>query len=372
MKVLIAHARYVHAGGEEAVIDAQEQALRARGHGVVRYEVTNEGVSALRMAGRALWSRPAARAIGAVIERERPDVLHVHNNFQQLSPSVYGAAASRGVKVVQHLHNARLACINMFFERDGAPCFDCLGKSITWPGVAHNCYRASRADSIAATAVQLSHRAVHAHRHVDAFVSVSQALADKLALPRTVVCHNGIAATPAPPADDRGYALFVGRITADKGLQVLLDAAASVPDLPVRIAGDGPERVALEAQARQRGLNVAFLGRVDRDALGVERAGARVSVTPSVGFDPLPTVVIEAMAAGLPTIASATGGIPELVGDTGVLVPPGDPVALARALRTARDEPSRVRALGVAARARYEQHFTLDAFGARLERVYGL
>ena len=251
MKILIAHARYIHPGGEEAVIDAQEEALVARGHRVVRYEVANDGLSAARMAVNSLWSRSAAHALGAVIDRESPDVLHVHNNFQQLSPSIYGAAKHREVPVVQHLHNARLACINVFFERDGGACFDCVGKRVTWPGVVHNCYRGSRPDSVAATAVQLTHRAVRAHHHVDAFVAVSAALLDQLrnadVVPaeRSHVCHNGVA-DEARNREDRGYALYVGRIAAEKGLQVLLDAAASVPDLPVRIAGDGPDRAGLE------------------------------------------------------------------------------------------------------------------------------
>lgn len=365
MKILIAHARYSQPGGEEAVIDAQDAALSASGHAVVRYEVDNEG---LTRAGAlsSLWSRSAARAIGVVIDRERPDVLHVHNNFQQLSPSIYGAAATRGVKVVQHLHNARLACINVFFERDGEVCTDCVGRAVTWPGVAHNCYRDSRVDSLAATAVQLGHRALKAHRHVDAFVAVSAALGELLALDKTVVCHNGIA-DPTVVRADHGYALFVGRITAQKGIQVLLDAAASVPDLPVRIAGDGPDLERFRSQASSRGLShVTFLGRLERAAVLRELAGARVAVAPSIGIDPLPTTVIEALAAGVPVIGSELGGIPEIVGDTGVLVPAGDPIALATALRNARETPPD----GTAARRRYESQFTLDAFAARLESIY--
>ncbi len=370
VKVLIAHARYAIPGGEEAVIDAQEAALAALGVSVARYELDNTGLTRARTAGQSLWSRQAARDIGAVIDRDRPDVLHVHNNFQQLSPSIYGAAASRGVKVVQHLHNARLACINVFFERDGSACTDCVGKAITWPGVAHNCYRDSRADSIAATVVQLGHRAIRAHRHVDAFVAVSCALADALSLPNTLVCHNGIA-DAAVTRRDHGYALFVGRVWAQKGLQVLLDAAASVPEMPVRIVGDGPDLARFTDQAGRRGLrHVSFLGRLDRDALRHELAGARVSVTPSIGLDPLPTTVIEALAAGVPTIGSGAGGIPEIVGDTGVLVAPGDPIALAAALRDAHANAERFAELGAAARRRYEQRFTLEAFGHRLAAIY--
>lgn len=376
MKILVAHARYSQPGGEEAVIDAQESALSARGHTVVRYEVDNEGLSRVKLAVNAAWSRGATRAITDVVASERPEVLHVHNNFHQLSPSIYGAAKARGVAVVQHLHNARLACINAFFERDGALCTDCVGRRITWPGVAHRCYRDSRAESLAATAIQLGHRSVNAHRAVDRFVAVSAALRDALVradvVPdaKTLVCHNGVA-EPAVQRHDGGYALFVGRIAEEKGIQVMLDAAASVPELALRVAGDGPSREAFAEQAARRGLHhVRFLGRLERADLDAQLAGARVTLAPSIGFDPLPTAIVEAAAAGVATIGSDIGGIPEIVGDAGVLVPAGDPVALGAALRRAYDEPASFAAMGDAARSRYRERFTLGAFGARLEAIY--
>ncbi len=382
MKVLIAHARYIEPGGEEAVIDAQHAALEALGLEVVRYECDNSGLDAspvakARAGASAVWSRRSARAISDVITQERPDVLHVHNNFQVLSPSIYGAAKRHNVAVVQHLHNARLACINVFFERAGAACTECVGTAASWPGVAHRCYRGSLGESVAATAVQLTHRALGSHRrNVDLFIAVSGALGDALTGAKVVprdrvrVVHNGIADPGARAAgSDRGYALFTGRLSEEKGVQVLLDAAAALPEVPVRIAGDGPLRAGFEGQAARRGLrHVRFLGRLSREALLDELRGARVCVAPSIGFDPLPTSVIEACAVGVPVIGSRTGGIPEIIDE--VLVPPGDVVALTAALRAAHEQPDRFAALGHAARSRYESHFTADAFGRALVAAY--
>lgn len=387
MKVLIAHARYIERGGEEAVIDTQERVLTGLGHDVVRYEQHNEGMDAgivtkVRAASASVWSRRAQRAIAEVVAREQPDIFHVHNNFQAMSPSVYSAAHAAGVPVVQHVHNARYVCVNAFLERDGHTCTDCVGKAVTWPGVIHRCYRDSLPESVAATAVQLTHRALRTyHRHVDRFLVVSEALASTLRVGHVVpaekltVCHNGLDPDPGPrtPGDDRGYALYVGRLSPEKGVDTLVGAAAEVPELPVRIAGDGPQRDSLERAVAARRLgNVTFLGRVDAEHLAAERRGARVTVVPSIGADPLPTAIIEAAATGVATIGARTGGIPELIVDgvSGVLVAPGDAAALASALRAAHSQPARFTAMGTEARADFEQRFTGAAFGARLVAAY--
>ncbi len=387
MKVLIAHARYIEAGGEEALVDTQTRVLEALGHEVVRYEQANTGqdvnaAAKARTAAASVWSPRAREAIAAVITRERPDVLHVHNNFQAMSPSIYAAARAAGVPVVQHVHNYRYVCINAFLERDGHACTDCVGKAVTWPGVAHRCYRSSLPDSVAATAVQLTHRARRTyHRDVDLFLAVSEAVAATLrdagVVPasKLAVCHNGLDPDPGArvAASDLGYGLYVGRLSPEKGVETLLDAAAGAPALPLRIVGDGPFRAELENRARRRELgHVSFFGRLDRAAVLEHVRGARVIVVPSIGSDPLPTTIIEASASGVATIGSRTGGIPELIadGETGALVPPGDAAALATVLRDATTRPDHFRALGAAARGRFESHFTGAAFGHRLVAAY--
>lgn len=387
MKILIAHARYIEPGGEEAVIDTQQRVLEALGHEVVRYEQDNAGQDAgvgakVRTAAASLWSPQARRSVADVIERERPAVLHVHNNFQAMSPSIYRSARAAGVPVVQHVHNYRYVCINAFLERDGHACTDCVDRAVTWPGVIHRCYRGSLPDSAAATAVQLTHRARRTyHRDVELFLAVSEAVASTLRAAHVVpasklaVCPNGLDPDPGarPPGRDEGYALYVGRLSPEKGVAVLLDAAARVPELPLRIVGDGPLRAELQSQARTRGLDhVAFVGRVDRAAVLEHVRGARVTVMPSIGSDPLPTAIIEASACGAPTIGTRAGGIPELVAHeaSGLLVAPGDAHALAAALQRAASQADYFQHLGVAARRRFESHFTGAAFGQRLVAAY--
>lgn len=372
MKVLIAHARYAQPGGEEQVVKLQEQALTERGHEVVRYEVDNAALRPRQLATGAVWSRTQRRAVADVLRAEQPDLMHVHNTFPALSPSIYGAAQRAGVRVVQHLHNARLVCIQPFLLRDGRACTDCVDRRLPMPGVTHGCYRGSRLQSGAATAVQLTQRLVGTGQ-VDLFIAVSDHIRRVVPVD-AAVCHNALASDPGAraAAEDRGYAMFVGRLSPEKGVDVLLDAAATVPMLPVVIVGDGPERGALEDKARRLRLgNVEFVGRVEHTRVLELLRGARVVVAPSIGQEPFGLSIVEAAAVGVPAIAARAGGLPEVVadGETGMLVPAGDASALAAALSAALDA-ARMARLGAAARARFEREFTVAAFGERLLALY--
>ena len=381
MKVLLAHARYAQPGGEEAVVDAIATVLGARGVDVVRFETDNESatsglVAQLSTAANSVWSRRARRDIARVLADERPDVLHVHNNFHGMSPSVYAAAQAAGVPVVQHLHNARLVCINAFLERDGRVCTDCVGVATRWPGLVHRCYRDSVAGSVAATAVQVTHRAARTwSRYVDLFLPVSQSLADVVVedgvVPATKVrvCPNGLAHDPGARAGGGDCAVFAGRLSPEKGVDVLLEAAGRVPELHVVIAGDGPSAEALRARAPG---NVEFVGRLDRAGVDELLRGARVLVMPSVGREPFGMGVVEAAAHGVPAIGSDAGGIAEIIDDgvTGRLVPVRDVNALATQLRIASDDPVGMARLGAASRAKFETTYSPTAFADRLLAAY--
>jgi glycosyltransferase involved in cell wall biosynthesis len=337
MKILLVHAPYGQPSGEERVVDTQAAVLTARGHDVVRSD------------GRSL-------------PHERFDIVHVHKQFPMLRTPVYGADAP----IVQHLHNARAVCIQPFLVRDGAACNDCVGHS-PLPGIVHRCYRGSAALSAAASVVQLRHR--RKWRSVARFIAVSDAVAQavRATLPndRVVVCHNGLDTDPGPRdlARDEGYALYVGRLSEEKGIDLLLDAAANMPDMRFVIAGDGPDRDALEQRA---GTNVSFVGHLDRVGVFDALARARVLVAPSRGQEPFGLTVAEAAAVGVPALVTRVGGMPEIVrdGETGVVVAPFDAKAISDGFAKLHD------GMGAAARRHYEANFTPDAFADRLLAIY--
>ncbi|HUR76476.1 MAG TPA: glycosyltransferase family 4 protein [Acidimicrobiales bacterium] len=384
MKVLLVHARYALPGGEEQVVDTQEATLTRLGHSVIRYEEPNAdldvtGVTAkARATGSAVWSRAARVRVAGLIASAAPDVVHVHNTFPRVSPSVYVAANAARVPVVQHLHNARLVCIQPFLVRDGAPCDTCVGR-LPLAGVVHRCYRQSLPQSAVAAGVQVTHRAIGTwRRRVTRFVAVSESLAETYrasgVVPgsKLVVCENGLAVDPGrrDPSLDHGYALFVGRLSYEKGVDTLIDAAGTLPDLRVVIAGDGPERGALEHAARDM-ANVVFTGQVDRARVSSLMRGARVLVAPSRGIEPFGLTVVEAAAMGVPAIVARSGALADLVGEgaTGCVVAANDPPALRAALER-MSAAEMAQPLGDAARAVFEQRFAPDAYGRRLVRLY--
>jgi glycosyltransferase involved in cell wall biosynthesis len=386
---LLVHNRYQQPGGEDVQFESDAASLERRGHAVVRYERHNDEIDGygrlgkVRLPVETVWSRRSARDLTALLAGgDRPDVAHVYNTFPLISPSALATCHRFGVPVVLSVANYRLECSNAVLYRDGHVCEDCVRRTVKWPAVRHRCYR----QSVPQSAVVASALTIHGvlgtwARHADVLLAVSDAVRDLLVgagWPADLVHvrHNTVEPDPGPRpvGADAGFALFVGRLSPEKGIGTLVDAAAAVPDLPVRIAGDGPSRAELEERARERGAgNVTFLGRRPRpEALDLMRA-ARVLVVPSVWREPFGYVAVEAMACGLPVIASDAGGLRELIGpEVGRTYRAGDVAALAAHLRWAADRPEEVERLRPAARARFEATFSSEAGYDRLVELYEL
>jgi glycosyltransferase involved in cell wall biosynthesis len=379
VRILQVHTRYRQPGGEDVVADAEAAMLRQAGHDVVAYDARNPNGAFAAAASLVLspWNPAAARALREAVRRLRPDVAHVHNTWYALSPSVVAELHDAGVPVVMTLHNYRLLCANGMLFRDGRPCEDCVG-SHPWHGVRHGCYRASMALSVPAAATIALHRQLGTwQRRVGVFVAMTQFArerfvagglpAERIIVKPHFVADLGLRSTP-PSASKQ--LLYVGRLSAEKGVGVLVEAFSRLTDrngLQLVIVGDGPERAALE---RRAGPGVRFVGRLSREETLRRMHGARALAFPSIWYEGQPMAVLEAMAAGLPVVASDIGGVAEILErGAGWLCPSGDAAAWATTLRRLAD-PAAVDATGLAARARWRERHTPEAGLSRLEAAY--
>jgi len=387
----VVHNRYRSGlpSGENRVVDNEAEALSRRGHFVERFERLNDemdGWSSLRklsVAGTNVWSVKAYRALRHTLRRMRPDVAHVHNTMPLLSPSVLVACHQERVPVVVTLHNYGLVCARGDLFRDGSVCHDCIGH-LPLASVAHGCYHGSRLETIPVATSMVVNRGRWKHL-VSAYICISSAQRAVLAplnLPHDrvfVKMNMARSELVAPPRREGsgGTVLFMGRITASKGLPVLLRAwemyaaSATVDRLRLVIAGAGPLEDEVREWARRRD-DVDFLGPRSRRECEALLSSARVAVVPSSWEEAFGLVVIEAMEAGVPVIAPAHAAFPELVvdGEEGVLFPPGDAAALARAFDDATAAPERYEGYGRNARKAYETRLNPDTNISQLISIY--
>ncbi|MFO7700181.1 MAG: glycosyltransferase [Acidimicrobiia bacterium] len=377
MKILMLHNRYQIPGGEDVSTHMQVDLLRSAGHHVELFEDSNDRVDEIgvvRSAAKAIWSVEAHRTVKRLLDADRYDLMHVQNFFPLLSPSVYYAARSAGVPVVQSLRNFRLVCPEGMLFRDGRACFDCVGKAVAWPAVAHACYRDSRAASSVVLAMDTGHRIAGTWRRmVDRYVTPS-AFAAQVFIgagwdPGSITTiPNFIHPDPGVGTGDGGFALYAGRLARTKGIPVLLEAWKGL-SYPLRIIGDGDLRPLVEEAAREND-SITYLGSITIDETLTMMGAARFIVAPTQGIESFGRVVAEAQAGGTPAIASDLGGLSELVEDgvTGCLFPAGDANALRHRVTDMWDRAPGMRS---AARASFDARFSSRPALESWERLYG-
>jgi glycosyltransferase involved in cell wall biosynthesis len=342
MRVLVVHNRYRLEGGEERAVELQLGALRRAGiaHALLERgsdEVTRSGAArALLRGGRN------EEDVAAATRELRADVVHVHNMLPLFGPRSRAAARTAGARVVLQLHNLRLFCAIGVAARDGGPCFRCHHR-FTLPGLALNCRGSLPEAAVYAFALARHQPAVL--EAVDSFVVPSRYAAGQVIelglpaervelvphyLPESAFVHHS-------RADEGLHALVAARLSPEKGIDTAIEASARAA-VPLRVAGEGPLRAELEQLATRLGAPVRFLGRLGRDELGRELAGAAMLLLPSRYHEFAGYAVLEAMAAGVPVLVSTLGAPPELAGEERS-VPPNDPDALASRMAELWDDP---------------------------------
>jgi glycosyltransferase involved in cell wall biosynthesis len=381
MRILLVHNYYQQPGGEDAVYATEGQLLEARGHHVTRYSLDNRRIDRmgpLSLAAATLWNRQSVRDLARLIEDNKPDIAHFHNTFPLVSPAGYFAARAANVPVVQTLHNYRLLCANALLFRSGGACRDCMGKKLGWPGIFHACYRDSRVASAGVVAMQTVHGAIGTWtRRVDAYIALTRFARDQFVTgglpPDKIHIKPNFIPDPGSGDGNGGYALFVGRLSEEKGLETLLDAWATLPrEWSLKVIGDGPlvDR-ARQAEAVIPGLEL--MGRLSSDEVLDAVGRAAFVVVPSECYEgAFPRVAIESFAKGTPVLASDIGSLSGSVkhGQTGFLYQTGDAGALAQRAKQLFENPAEVLRMRSCARAEYEARYTADANYSILMQIY--
>ncbi len=385
MKVLHAHNYYLQPGGEDTAFAGEVSLLRRHGHTVVEFVEDNRRIAAGKQAAIALqtlWSWESYRRLREVLRQERPGIAHFHNTFPLISPSAYYACRAENIPVIQSLDNPRLMCPSANFYRDGRLCQDCLGKTPPWPGMVHRCYRHSYLQTSVVSAMLSLHRWLNTwNAKVDYYLVATEFyrnkfIEGKLPADKILVKPHFIDLEPhfEPQKQTGSYVLFLGRLDPEKGIRTLLSAWEQLPDVPLKIRGDGQLGNEVQAAIRRAPLDhVELVGRLDKAALMELIKGARFLIWPSEGYyETFGYVAVESFGCGVPVVASDIGVMREIVRDrqTGLLFSPGDPLDLARKVRWAWDHPLQMVEMGGNARREYELKYTSERNYRRLMEIY--
>jgi len=379
MKLLILHTHYQQPGGEDQSFASETALLREQGHDVqtlIFHNRNMDGMSVWRQAWVTLWNQETYRRTRAAIQKHHPQLVHVNNTFPIASLGVVHAAKAEQVPTIMSLRNYRLLCVNGLFFRGGNPCEQCLGR-LPWRGALHGCYRKSRTASTVVAGMLALHRSLGTWRHVDGYIALTEFARQKylnagFPSEKVSVKPNFVHRDPGCGDGRGGYALYVGRLSAEKGIDTLLAAwSLSGRKVPLKVIGDGPLRAAVE-QAAAVTQKVEYLGSKNPEDVSVLMAGAIFQVFPSICYETFGRVAIEAFAAGTPVLAANIGAVGEITdnGRTGLHFRPGDPADLAAKVDWLLCHPTEFAHMRKEARREYETKYTAERNYGMLMEIY--
>ncbi len=382
MRILLVHNSYREPGGEDVVFEQERSLLENAGHQVFTYRRSNSELDAhsrLRQAidcARSVWAPDVHRDLARFLRAEKIDVVHIHNTFVMISPSIYSACRAARVPVVQTIHNFRLLCPSGNFLQKGRICEVCASRSPLY-ALPHRCYRNSYLATGALVFTLMLHRQLGTwSQYVDQFILLSDFAKKKFVhcgFPnrKLTVKPNFMYPDPGERTWPGHYALYVGRLSPEKGILTLASTWRLLRNkLPLLIVGDGPLRSELQNWCQSS--TVTLLGRRERhDCISLMK-DASFLIVPSEGYESFPMAIIEAFACGVPVIASRIGSLPEIVKDaeTGLTFRAGDVEDLRDTIDCAISNPELMRQMGRAARREFEAKYTASRNLSQLMEIY--
>ncbi|MHA4809111.1 glycosyltransferase family 4 protein [Flavitalea flava] len=356
MKILITHNDYGRRSGEEAVVDKMGEMLKAHGHDICFYRPSTADhqhglVSKIRMFLSGVYSYRGVKGIKKALLKENPDIINIHNLYPFISPAALFACKAAGIPIVMTVHNYRLVCPTGLFLRDGQPCELCLQQGNEWGCVRYNCEKNLSKSFGYALRGYVARKIGAYQKNVDRYVCLSSFQKKKLieagfTAEKIMVIPNSVP-VPPPYSETPGiYIAYVGRLSEEKGWDLLMGIAGKNPELKIAVAGFIHEHTTSGAIPS----NIHFAGYLDQTELMEFYRRARFLVIPSRCYEGFPLVALEAMAMGKPVIAPDHGGFTEIIGKgrhaLGCLFRPNDPLDLEAAILTLWKDENLIRELG--------------------------
>ena len=379
MKILIVHNNYGKYSGEEAVVDKMAAMLSAHGHEVAFYRRTTEGVresAAGKIAGflSGIYSSSGVRGMREALRRERPDVVNVHNLYPFISPAALFECRKAGVPVVMTIHNFRLICPTGLFMRDGMPCETCLERGNEWSCVRYNC-ECSRLKSLGYTLRNVYARWTGAYRkNVDAFAFITDFQRQKLIAAgydakKITVIPNSIDAPASYQQSIGNYVAYIGRLSFEKGYDLLVEVARRNPSIQIRFAGAKREQTDIKIPE-----NVQFMGYLQDGELANFIRQSRFVVMPSRCYEGFPMAILEAACYGKPTIGPAHGGFTEIIGrgdsSIGKLFEPNNLDDLERQIVALWNAPDEITQLGQKAFEKLQREYSSEVIYKKWDSLF--
>jgi glycosyltransferase involved in cell wall biosynthesis len=382
MRILFAHNYYREQGGEDVSFHNEMDLLAQHGHQVDKYTRDNHEIhegsidATPRLFRETSWSQKTVVDIREKIRKFQPQIVHVQNFFPLISPSIFSACRVERIPVVFSVRNYRLMCPNGLFFRDGHPCEDCLGKSFPYPGIFHACYRNSRLQTLAVAAMLGENNSRGTWQTgVDRFIALSHFASRKLEEGglevKKISVKSNYSNDPGVVKEKGDYAVFIGRISPEKGVNTLMRAWKHLKQIPLKVIGKGSSQSQIIEQVSDL-HKVELLGHLSYEQMLTILQKARLLICPSEWYETFGRVVIEAYSCGVPVVASRIGAIAELVDDqqTGLLFNPGDELDLASKLEWLWSHPAEMDRMGEFARKEYLQKYTPDVNYGQLMGIY--
>jgi glycosyltransferase involved in cell wall biosynthesis len=380
VKILVLHNNYRVTGGEDRVVEEEQTLLTAHGHKVDRLSFSNYDIQGLAQKIRTgistCYSLRARHIVKSHLRKYRPDIVHIHNFFPLLTPSVYDACIEEGRPIVQSLHNYRLICANALLYRNGKICEDCLAHP-SYKAIVHRCYRHSLLGSATVAGMLAIHRKLQTwNRKVDYFIALSAFAKERftrfgLTPEKIFIKPNFVNSLPDHLMMDRqrSGALYVGRLSEEKGVSALLNSWQAFRE-PLTIVGDGPMAGLVGRRKNKNG--VYWHGYQHRDAVFAYLQKARFVVVPSQCYENFPLVVAESFASGTPVVAARLGALSEIVrdGQTGLLYEAFDHREMKKVIQWAFDHPTEMALMGKRARKQFDRLYAPSANYHQLMHIY--